>query len=219
MLKRTRNILLGAGIILSLCLCILRVEAQLIVSNDLGMFSEILGYEGPKQYALLFLDSKNPLLFRFTVSKGEAHLTSVTPATDILKNVPRADLPDVAEEILTRIPASDTPVDALGFVTTEAVQKLADAFNGFYIEDQKINATNVQATIANFALSQNAIDTFNTSASWRKSSLILNSKSILFAIKDAISKGAVGAYFKTSSPFGKSCLGACGTQLVDHITP
>lgn len=219
--KKIRNTLLFFGIVLSALLLFLRVEGRLsALSSGLVMFPQVLGYDGTKSYAVFLFDPEHkPLLFLFTVSKGDVEFRSVGQADAMLKNVKRSDFVTTANVLIERIISSKSldAVDAVGFVTTSAVGEAVDAFGGVAIHGQQIDSHNFRTIVWEIALSKNAENEFNNSISFSKSNLITHNRSVLFAAKDIFSKGLAAVYFKGSGPFGKACVGACGTQMFDYF--
>lgn len=216
MSRTSRNILLGTGIVLSILLLWVRVQGQ--VSNGLGMFSGVLGYEGQKNYALILLDpNKEPLLLVGSVSEGTFHILSITSAKVIIKNEEHTPFSDAAKVIVHRIIASKvTPdVDALGFMTIDAAGEVADAFGGLYIKDVQVTSKNIGSIVAQASQAASSTSELNATASFHKANLFTNGKALLYAAKNIFSKGAAAVYFKNESPVGKPCIGACNIPVFE----
>ena len=220
MQKKTRNALLFFGIILSLALVALRVEGSFGLSGGLGMFSSMLGYEGDKHYALILLDPQyEPLLFLLTASDGAIAFESVASADSLLTNLPPTDFPAAAENLIGRIATSGvlTNVDAVGVMTSSAAAEIADAYGGLYLGGKQINSLNFNVVVWEAALSQHAAAEFSDKGSFSKRKLITRSRLLLLATKDVFSKKTAVVYFRGDAPFGKSCFGACKTELFEYF--
>ena len=217
--KTTRNALLIFGVIFSLLLIALRISNQFGLSDDMRIFSGVLGYEGTKSYAVfLFDEEKDPVLFQFTLSKGEVAFTSVTEAKNMLAGLQNQSLAKSADVLIKRIIETKklNALDAIGFVKSDAAQELADAFGGFYLEDELIKSQNLNTLVWGAALSKHATDTFNNSISFSKKNVLTRSRIVLSAVKTVFSKKWVAVYFRDENTFGKQCLGACD---ITHTIP
>lgn len=220
MSKPTRNVLLICGVVLGVLLLGLRVIGQLTSgSGDLGMLTGLLGYDQTKQYAVVLLDQQQEsLLLLIKASKGKVELQEVHPASGILNDLPESEFSAAADTLGIRISSLTgvNNVDALGFVTIDAAGAVLDAFEGLYLHDQVVGSHNIKGIVSGLADSQEAVAMINNAAVVHKGNFITHSRAILFAVKDAFSRGLAAVYFKSTNPFGKDCIGACEAGLFEH---
>jgi hypothetical protein len=221
MKKKTRNTLLFLGIVFSIVIIGLRLEYQFgAAAQELGAFSELLGYEEDKNYAVLVFDrEREPLLFLATVSEGKVNLISVMPAAGVMEGLPKSDFTKTAESLIERVVASRvlTTVNVVAFMTSDAAGRLTDALGGLSMGDAKIDSNNLASAVWGAAYGEGAEERLADMLSFPKQKLVTRSKALLIAGKDIFSQKMAAAYIKNGSLFGESCLGACEAQMFEYF--
>lgn len=220
MTKRTCTVLALLGLGTTLCLLGLRFEGKSSnASGGFGIFSRALGYEGPQRYAVILVDQKKePLVFIFSVENGSATFTSVSAGGTGLITSSNESFPSIAQSIITRTTTSDSDerINAVAFITTDAAGKAADAYGGVALKDTPLRSGNL-SLLWELTKAGAARETLNSTLTLSKLSLISHSTAILSTAKGIFSKGEAGLYL-TDNSLGKSCIGACGSQLFEYLS-
>ena len=173
-----------------------------------------MGYEGEKNYAVFLLgQNAEPVLFMFTVREGTVEFRNVATGSGPLARLRESNLPKAAGALLEKEPAFEN-ADAIGFITSDAAGRMADAFGGFYIDDRLISPNNLDILWEKARLDGTR---FNESVFFSKRKLVTRSASILSAVKEIFSRRLVAVYFKDDEEYGKPCFGACETQLFEYF--
>lgn len=212
--KKTRNILISAGVIAGVFILGLRIYGQLMSPGEFGIISDLLGYEGVRTYAVLFEEkgAESSYAVFLNVENGTARIIRVFPLSSIRLTYGVA-LPDAAKIIGDGYAANSTStVSAVGFVTANAVGQILKTLKGVSVGGIPLNGTSLSTFIAGMATSTAAINSFNQNVSVKTSSLIAGSPALLATAKNIFSQGEAGMYFISESPLGKQCVGACDKE-------
>lgn len=215
-MKRShRNILIALGVVLALVLLGLRVVGELHASSSgLGALAELMGYEEPKDYAVLVVGVDQPtMLLRVRVDQGDTELVSAIDASGPVRALARSDFPAAADILL-----KGQNIDAVAFITYGAAGEAADAFGGFYQNGKQVTSQSIPGLVQSLLASPEAISAFNGSVELQKSKLVTRGTSMLSVAKGIFARGEAAVYFKGRNPFGKPCIGACKAELFEQLS-
>ncbi len=206
----TRKALLGLGILSALLLLWLRFESQGMLLGNLGVFFELLGYDGEKSYALFLFDPQyEPDLITSNIVQGKITIESVIPAAAILKGIPKHEFSDQATSLLDKIRESSDieTVDAVAFITTDGAIEIIDALGGISLDGELMDGPGFVKNIRD----SSRLGTISLS----KARLVKRSSLLLETAKKIASEEEFGLYF-AKKIFDKSCFGSCGARFNEY---